>query len=90
MKTVKQITHEIQQQGKAHSVQTLIEAVGTQRVLVEHHHGIIGYGSEEIRVGATFGDVCISGSGLQLCCMNREQLFISGQIRSISLECGGN
>lgn len=88
MKTVKEIAHSIRDQGNVSAVQTLVEMVGNRRVLIENHRGILGYGTEEICVGATFGCVRISGSSLRLCCMNREQLFISGQIQSISLECG--
>ncbi len=67
-------------------VQTLVEAVGTKRVLVEHHKGIVSYGDQEIRVASTYGVVCVQGEGLRLCCMNREQVFLSGQIKSISME----
>ncbi len=88
MKTVREIAHTIREQGNAAAVQTLVEMVGSRRVLVENHRGILAYGTEEICVGATFGSVRICGDGLRLCCMNREQLFISGQIQSISLECG--
>ncbi len=90
MKTVKEIAHSIREQGNAHGVQTLVEIVGNRRALVENHRGILCYGTDEICVGATFGSVRFSGSDLRLCCMNREQLFISGRIQSISLECGKN
>lgn len=90
MKSVKEIANSIREQGNTHGVQTLVEVVGNRRVLVENHRGILGYGTEEICVGATFGSLQISGSNLRLCCMNREQLFISGQIQSISLESGKN
>lgn len=88
MKTVREIANTFREQGSAHGVQTLVEVVGNRRVLVENHRGILGYGTEEICVGATFGSLRVLGCGLRLCCMNREQLFISGQIQSISLECG--
>ena len=65
---------------------TLVEVLGTHRVLVEHHRGILGYGEEEILIGATFGVVSVKGQGLRLCCMSREQVFINGKIESIALE----
>lgn len=68
------------------SPRTLVEIWGQQRVLVEHHRGILGYGSEEILIGATFGLLRIRGAGLRLCCMSREQLFVSGQILGVELE----
>ena len=65
---------------------TLVEIVGKQRVLVEHHRGILGYGTEEILVGTGYGVLRIAGAELRLCCMSRQQLFISGRIDSLSLE----
>ncbi len=90
MRSVKEIAHMMRDQGKSKAAQTLVEVVGIGRVLIENHCGILAYGSEMISVGATFGTVEISGSGLRLCCMNREQLFVSGQILSITLERGIN
>ena len=65
---------------------TLVEIIGKQRVLVEHHRGILGYGSEEILVGTGYGMLRIIGSGLRLCCMSRQQLFSSGRIDGVTLE----
>ncbi len=66
--------------------QTLVELVGRKRVLVEHHKGILGYSQEEILVGCNEGILRIEGAQLCLCCMSREQLFISGNIRCIICE----
>ena len=41
--------------GAVAGSQTLVEILGTRRVLVEHHRGILAYEREEILVGATFG-----------------------------------
>lgn len=65
---------------------TLVELWGRERVLVEHHRGIRAYGDQEIRVGATYGMILVRGSGLRLCCMSREQLFISGKIHCVEME----
>lgn len=65
---------------------TLVEMLGKERILVEHHRGILGYGSEEILVGTGYGMLRIIGSGLRLCCMSRQQLFISGRIDGVTLE----
>ena len=65
---------------------TLVEIVGNQRLLVEHHRGILGYGTEEILVGTGYGMLRITGSELRLCCMSRQQLFISGRIDAVVLE----
>lgn len=65
---------------------TLVEVIGKKRVLVEHHRGILGYGTEEILVGTGYGVLRIRGAELRLCCMSRQQLFVSGRIDSLALE----
>lgn len=66
--------------------QTLVELTGTGRLLVERHRGIRSYGDLEILVGTTYGTLRIQGEKLRLCCMSREQLFISGTIQMVNLE----
>lgn len=66
--------------------QTLVEVVETRRLLIEYHRGIMSYGTQEIVVGASFGRIRVTGEGLRLCCMSREQLFIAGQLQGITLE----
>ena len=83
MKTVRELSQSLRDRDSLSGVQTLVEAVGTKRVLVEHH---VSYGDQEIRIASTYGVVCVQGEGLRLCCMNREQVFLSGQIKSISME----
>ena len=72
--------------SEAVTPKTLVELLGRTRVLVEHHKGILGYGTEEILVGASFGMICITGKDLRLCCMSREQLFVAGRIDGVRLE----
>lgn len=67
---------------------TLVELYGTGRVLVEQHKGILGYGPEEILIGATYGFLRVRGTGLRLCCMSRSQLVISGEIHDVTMEGG--
>lgn len=86
MNKIRQIA---QRSSEAITPRTLVEIVGQTRVLVEHHKGILGYGTEEIAVGATFGMIIISGQELRLCCMSREQLFVAGKIGSVHLEGRG-
>lgn len=83
MRSWKQIA---QKPAEAVTPRTLVEIWGQARVLVEHHRGIRSYGTEEILVGATFGLLRVQGRNLRLCCMSREQLFISGQIEGVALE----
>jgi sporulation protein YqfC len=63
----------------------LIEIAGDKRILIEHHNGVIQYGSENIRLKVKYGQVCISGELLKLSHMTKGQLVISGQIDSVHI-----
>ena len=65
---------------------TLAEVYGTERVLIEQHKGIVSYGAEVIRVGATYGFLVVEGQDLRLCCMSRAQLVIRGKILGLRME----
>lgn len=65
---------------------TLAELYGKERLLVEHHKGIVSYGQECIRIGTTFGFLIAEGVNLRLCCMSRTQLVICGEIRCVRME----
>lgn len=67
-------------------IRTLVELYGNERVLVEQHKGIVGYGSERIRIGATFGVLEVTGEGLRLCCMSPSQIVIRGRIDGVRVE----
>lgn len=63
----------------------LVEIAGDRRVLIENHHGVTEYGTEQICVKVKFGSVCICGSELELTKMTREQLIISGCIGCVKV-----
>ena len=65
---------------------TLTELYGSERLLVEQHRGILGYGTECIRIDATFGVLVVEGADLRLCCMSRSQLVIRGKLQAIRIE----
>lgn len=65
---------------------TLAEVYGQDRVLVEEHRGILSYGTEMIRIGATYGSLIVEGEDLRLCCMSRSQLVIRGKLRAVKME----
>ena len=67
---------------------TLAELVGRNRLLIERHRGILSYSPEEILVGTDYGVLRIEGTGLQVGCMSREQLFLSGTVRRMTAEGG--
>lgn len=66
--------------------QTLAEIYGQDRLLVEHHKGIVSYGTECIRIAGTFGELVVEGADLRLCCMSRSQLVIRGKLENLRLE----
>lgn len=63
----------------------LVELCGEKRVLIENHRGVLTYGSAEIHVCVSFGEVVVRGCGLELAKMTREQLVICGRIDSVYL-----
>ena len=64
----------------------VVEVAGESRVLIERHGGVTEYSPERICVKVCYGQVCISGCGLELTCMTKAQLIISGQIDSVQLQ----
>lgn len=64
---------------------TLTELYGCERLLVEQHRGIVGYGSDCIRIGTTFGILEVCGQQLRLCCMSPTQVVIRGRIAGIRI-----
>lgn len=64
---------------------TLVEVLGRERLVIEHHGGIASYGSEEILIRSSYGTIRVQGSGLGLNCMSREQLCVTGRIDVLSL-----
>ena len=63
----------------------LVELAGHNRVLIENHIGVLSYFPEEITVKVSGGCVRISGEGMMLAEMSREQLVIMGQINAVYL-----
>lgn len=63
----------------------LVEISGDRRVLIEHHRGVIAYGCCEICVRVKYGTVSVTGTGLNLVRMTKDQLVICGCIESVRL-----
>ena len=63
----------------------VVELAGDRRVLIERHGGVTEYSSQKISVKVRYGVVSICGCGLELACMTREQLVISGRIDTVQL-----
>lgn len=65
--------------------QPLIEIYRNRRVLIENHKGILCYSRQQIQVRMAYGSVCICGDDMYLKRMCKEQLVVSGCIRSVAL-----
>lgn len=63
----------------------LIEIVGDCRVLIERHLGVTEYGNERIVIKVKQGQICVSGSCMELISMTKSQLVIKGTIFSVSI-----
>ena len=72
--------------GESMPGQVLVEIVGQNRVLIEHHHGILEYSHEKISVNVKFGVIQVFGENLRLSCMTKAQLIISGKIDCVALK----
>lgn len=64
----------------------VVELAGDRRVLIERHGGVTEYSSERICVKVRYGLVCICGCGLELTCMTREQMVVTGRIDCVQLQ----
>ena len=76
--------------GESLPGQVLVEISGENRVLIEHHCGVREYSRERIGVKVKYGMLQVCGSCLELRCMTREQLVISGRIDCIVLKRRNN
>lgn len=67
----------------------LVEIADDRRVLIENHQGVCSYTAEQVQVRVRYGRVCITGSGLRIVRMTREQLVICGTVEEVALHRGG-
>ena len=66
----------------------IVELLGSNRLILENHHGINVYEHNEIHVKVKRGIVVVAGDDLTIVRMNKEQLVIVGQLKSIMLHRG--
>lgn len=64
----------------------VIELIGNGELRMSGHRGIVSYGEEEISVSGGRIFVRIRGKHLKLRGMSGSELFISGELTSLSLE----
>ena len=68
--------------------QSVVELLGDNRVLIEYHRRIIEYELERIRIGVSYGVVCIAGGNLRLRHVTSRKLLITGRIDRLELHRG--
>lgn len=64
---------------------TVAELAGDTRVLIEGHGGVTEYCRERVTVKVGYGLLSVTGCGLELRQMSRQQLVICGRIDGIQL-----
>ncbi|TDA70249.1 MAG: sporulation protein YqfC [Clostridia bacterium] len=62
-----------------------LTVIGNRRVVVQNHRGIVAYTPRQVRVGATGGEVEITGEELQLEAILSEEVVVRGRIARINL-----
>lgn len=63
----------------------VVELCGRNRLLIENHMGVLGYGMREIRIKVSYGSLLITGRDLKLMELCKEQLVIIGYIDSLTV-----
>ena len=63
-----------------------VELTGDSELRMENHHGILAYGTEEIRVSGGRLIIRVVGEELGLKAMNSSELLITGRLRAVELE----
>ncbi len=83
---VQRLSERTDLQDECSAILPLIEIAVNQRVLIEHHCGVVEYGRQRIVVRLKKGEVTVLGEGLELSQMTASQLVITGCIHSVDLE----
>ena len=72
-------------EGESLPGMTVAELAGARRVLVEGHRGVTEYSPSRVTVKVGYGELSVSGSGLELRQMSKVHLMLCGRIDSIEL-----
>lgn len=67
----------------------IVELAGDGRVLIEHHKGVVEYGTEKICIKVPYGLLCVCGLDMELAKMTKDQLVITGKIGSVTIQRKG-
>jgi len=58
---------------------------GNQHLVIENHRGVIEYEPSIIRVGTKLGELKITGAGLTLVSVYKEELTVTGKIEQVEM-----
>lgn len=67
----------------------VMHITGGERLLMENHKGLLEYGHNKIRIASTAGTVEIEGEGLTIKAVGRDDVLITGSIKSINMSKAG-
>ncbi len=57
-----------------------VTIIGTYQVYVENHQGILEFTSQRLRLRMVAGQLQITGRGLMIRQVNREEMFVEGEM----------
>lgn len=63
--------------------------IGSRRLLVENHTGILELTDARIRLNTGCGPITVTGRGLTLCDARRNALIVKGELQRVDLPCEG-
>ena len=64
-------------------------AIGSRRILIENHRGILDFTDEFVRLATANGPLCVRGCDLTLCEVRENALIVHGCIRQVELPDDG-
>jgi len=64
-------------------------AIGSRRLLVENHTGILSFSDSRVLLDSRAGALCVTGSGLSLSGVRSGAMMIRGSLRRVELPCKG-
>ena len=62
-----------------------LDLQGNRRLVIESHRGMVEYSDTCMQVAVRGGRVRVTGAGLELLVMNREELVIGGTVAAVEL-----